>query len=508
MKINIIKFGALTSKPYAFKARSWELRNTESIDLFDSLCSNIRIDIRGSEIMRILPINNDLINEEWISDKARYAYDGLNRERFINPMIKKDKIFIQSSWKNTLDFIKNTITTSSLKNLIINTGNFNDLESLISLNEFSKKLIKIIRPTINYNIKNNADFQEYYLLNDNIFNVSGYKIFLLIGVNLRLENPILNIRLKKLSNDKNVLIGYIGSNYNNNLNLIHLGNNFSTIKEIFAGKHNFSTVITNFLKRDLNNSKIKDIFKNKISIIFGNEIIQTGNHIQLIESIKQIPILKEKVDFNIIENFSGKINILETGLFNYNNINVNERSIFYLLNTETIENYKKDDFVIFQGHHNTQIRSKINVILPNVLWTEKSGLYLNCFGFIQKTQFVMLPPVNCRNDWKITLLLLHTIFNLNFNNTITSKKLLITIHKKLNLISPNLLNLLGKSNIKSNWDKNIVHKNNLKKINTYSNMPFKSFIPNYYKITSVEKASKIMDKCSKYFSDKKTNFFN
>ncbi len=508
MKITIIKFGALTSKPYAFKARSWELRNTESIDLFDSLCSNVRIDIRGSEIMRILPINNDLINEEWISDKARYAYDGLNRERFINPMIKKSKIFIQCSWINALDFIKSTISSTLFKNLIINTGNFNDLESLTTINEFSKKLIKIIKPTINYNIKNNADFQEYYLLNDNIFNVIGYKVFLLIGVNLRLENPILNIRIKKLSNNKNVLIGYIGSRYDHNLNLLHIGNNFLKIKEVLSGKHPFSTLITNFLKKDLQNSKIKNIFKNKISIIFGNEIIQTGNHIQLIESIKQIPVLSDKVDFNVIENFTGKINSLETGLFNYNKINSNEKSIFYLLNTEWIENYKNSDFVIFQGHHNANIRNKIDVILPNILWTEKSGLYLNCFGFLQKSQFVMLPPVNCRNDWKITLLLLHSLLNLNWKKTTTSKKILTAIHNKLNKTSPALLSLLGKSKFKSIWQKNIIYKNNLKKINEYFNVPFKSFIHNYYKVTSVEKASKIMDKCSNYFSNKKTNFFN
>jgi NADH dehydrogenase/NADH:ubiquinone oxidoreductase subunit G len=508
MKIILRKFGALTSKPYAFKARSWELRNTESIDLFDSLCSNVRIDIRGSEIMRILPINNDLINEEWISDKARYAYDGLNRERFINPMIKKDKVFVQCSWKNALSFIKETIHNTPYKNLIINTGNFNDLESLISINEFSKKLIKVIRPTINFNIKTNSDFQEYYLLNDNIFNVVGYKVFLLVGVNLRLENPILNIRLKKLSNNKNILIGYIGSRHDYNLNLVHLGNNFSSIKEVLSGKHSFSTLITNFLKKDLNNNKIKNIFKNKISIIFGNEILQTGNHVQLIESIKQITPLANKVDFNVIENFSGKINMLELGLFNYNMINKTEKSIFYLLNTEWIENYKSTDFVIFQGHHNTNIRNRINVILPNVIWTEKSGLYLNCFGFLQKSQFVTLPPVNCRNDWKITLLLLHSLFNLTWKRTTTSRKILSAIHTKLNKTSPSLLTLLGKSKFKSVWEKNIVYKTNLKKVNEYFNMPFKSFIHNYYKVTSVEKASKIMDKCSKYFSEKKTNFFN
>jgi hypothetical protein len=146
-----------------------------------------------------------------------------------------------------------------------------------------------------------------------------------------------------------------------------LGNNFSIVKQIFSGKHQFSTLISNFLKKDLNNTKIKDIFKNKISVIFGNEIIQTGNHIELIEATKEIAVLRNKIDFSVIENFSGKINILETGLFNYNNISPIQKSIFYLLNTEIIENYKKGDFVIFQGHHNTQIRNKIDVILPNVL---------------------------------------------------------------------------------------------------------------------------------------------
>jgi hypothetical protein len=119
-----------------------------------------------------------------------------------------------------------------------------------------------------------------------------------------------------------------------------------------------------------------------------------------------------------------------------------------------------------------------------------------------------LPPVNCRNDWKITLLLLHSLFNLNWKRNTTSKKVLVAIHNKLNKSSPSLLNLLGKSKVKSLWEKNILYKNNLKKINQYFDMPFKSFIHNYYKITSVEKASKIMDKCSKYFSEKKTNFFN
>ena len=250
MRLSSTLFGALTSKPYAFKARSWELRSIESIDLFDSLCSNIKLDIRNSEIMRILPINNEVVNEEWISDKARYAFDSFKRERFVNPMIKKNNIFTQVTWKEAFEHISNEINKRKLNNVVINTGNFVDIEHLVSLKEFTKKISPAYTITINNEKNFNGDFQSDYTLNANLFNFKGPKIFLLVGVNLRLENPILNIKLKRLSLLNNVLIGYIGSKNNYNLNCEHLGNNLTVLTDIISGKHKFCTVITNFLKKD------------------------------------------------------------------------------------------------------------------------------------------------------------------------------------------------------------------------------------------------------------------
>lgn len=505
MKKSLILLGALTSKPYAFKARSWELKSIETIDLFDSLGSNIRIDVRGSEIMRVLPISNEYINEEWISDKARFAYDGLKRDRFINPMIKSNGVFIQSTWKEAFNFIEKQITEKQINNLVINTGNFTDLEHLTTLNLLSKKIDNKFNVSINNNQNINADFQEYYTLNPNLFNFKGKKVFLLVGINLRLENPVLNIKFKKLSNNNNVLIGYIGSRYDYNINLIHLGNNISTFTKIVEGRHYFSTIISNFLKTNTKGEKIQNNLKNSISVIFGNESIQTNQHTKLISSIKELNLNSPKFDFNVLEMYSGKINALEVGFFNNVKFSKNTKKVFYLLNTENLTNKGKDDFIIFQGHHNYKNRLEFDVILPSVTWTEKSAMYLNCFGFVQKTQFVNLPPANCRIDWKISVMLLN-LLSKNSELNQNSNSYLNNIHIELNKLTPNIMNLLSIYKVKSVKPLNIKYSNNIKFNNITNFMPFKSFISNYYKISSIEKVSKIMTKCTEAFNQKKSNF--
>jgi NADH-quinone oxidoreductase subunit G len=198
-------------------------------------------------------------------------------------------------------------------------------------------------------------------------NEKGKKVFILVGTNLRLENPILNIRLKKLSESNSVLVGYIGSKYNYNINLLHLGNNKNTLNSIIKGKHPFSTVIQNFLKTNNSNSKINNIFTNSVYVIFGNEFNQNNNNLNYIESLEQSQKSTLKFEFSTLQMFTGKINVLELGLFNNKNkINNNKQSLFYLINNETTTNIKENDFVIFQGHHNENLRTKFDIILPSL----------------------------------------------------------------------------------------------------------------------------------------------
>ena len=261
----ITLIGALTSKPYAFNARSWELKNIETIDIFDSLCSNIKVDIRDSKIMRILPSYNDNINEEWISDKARFSFDGLNRWRFVNPMIKKNNLFIETNWKECLNSVKNEFTSNKYKNTIINTGYFTDIETIISLKNLSNKLDNVQTNSINIPF----DFQNDYLINENLDTINGRKVYIIVGLNLRLENPVLNIKLRKLSKKKNVLIGYIGSYFDSTYNMVNLGNNLDIIKKIFTGKHWFCSYLSQFNKNNLNYE-----LQNEISFIFFSILIK------------------------------------------------------------------------------------------------------------------------------------------------------------------------------------------------------------------------------------------
>ena len=177
------------------------------------------------------------------------------------------------------------------------------------------------------------------------------------------------------------------------------------------------------------------------------------------------------------------------------------------MNAEKILNFKENDFVIFQGHHNLIDRTKFDVILPATNWTEKTSLYLNCFGGIQKTKLITLPPVAVRDDWKITTMLTKSLLKTSSVSKKENSNILLTeLHIQLNQLSGNLMYLINKYKIKDSQKLNLVQNNFTKKNIKLPIMPFKNFIANYYAITSVEKASKIMRKCSNEINLTKTNF--
>ncbi len=477
--------GALTSKPYAFTARSWELRNIETIDIFDSLCSNIRIDIRNSEILRILPITNQYLNEEWISDKTRYSYDSLKRWRFINPMIKKESIYINTSWQEIFYFLKNKIQQKKFQSIIVNTGNYCDLETLTALDTFCIQSNNVV---INSDLKINTDKQNYFLKLKDIYKISGYKIFILIGTNLRLQNPILNIKFKKLSQTQTILISFIGSKYDYNFDLIYIGNNILTLFNIFQGKHLFINTIISFFKKQ----NVEYSFINAISVIFGEESIVQKKFYTLLSNIENFNFNFFRFDFITLNNTSGKLNNLELGFFNNKQhyfLNKNSKLI-YLIDTDSCKYITKNDFVIFQGHHNDKIRTKFDVILPSVNWTEKSSLYLNVFGVIQKSNFIIYPPINSRIDWKIVRIL-SILFNkdIKFDN-------IKSIHERLNQLSPLITKTISQYFIDVKYPLKLTKKYQQKTLINLNT--FKSYLPYYYNLNSLERSSLIINNMKKY----------
>jgi len=238
--IDLCPVGALTSKPYAFEARPWELKKTESVDVMDAVGSNIRVDTYNWEVKRILPRLNNEINEEWISDKTRYSCDGLLKQRLDVPYIKKENKLQKSNWDEAIKLIVDKIQLLQPEEIAGHIGDTVNMENALAF----KKLFKIFK-------SNNLEFREKkfyvnpaekmnYIFNSSIAGIEESDLILLIGANPRHEATILNARIRKTFAKKNVPIFSIGNPGNLTYDYEIIGNNTDDIKKIISKEHNFS----------------------------------------------------------------------------------------------------------------------------------------------------------------------------------------------------------------------------------------------------------------------------
>lgn len=485
--LNYKLIGALTSKPYSFKSRSWELKYLESIDLHDSLGSNIKINYRGSTILRILPNINENINEEWITDKIRFSYDSLYRWRFNIPLIKDSTNlnYKEISWNQIFVIINNLIKKKKIKFFEGHLGDYTDLTSALLF----KQLLNTMGPStlITSNQKNFVanDFIysqtiNYKELSKNISN----KIFIFIGSNVRLENPILNLKFRKLSKQNNILLGYIGGSYNTTCYMYHLGNNINIMTNLLEGKHWFSLIFSKFISRNFLFTKQ---FQNTISFILGNNLLSRIDSLALIKSIN-ILANQFKFSINIVYPTMGLLTgeIIHFNQY-YNNKNYN--TLYYLLGTE-IFNYKKisNNLIIFQGHHNDISRDIFDIILPSVTFLESNDLYINCLNILQETKGINIPLKEIKKNQEILFLLAKYTFQKKLQSLLSLPKQLKNMLGKKTI---NNLNLYNNFYVNLNYLPSKFYNTNLKNV-----------IVNYYLSNSMARASKNMINCSKH------NFIN
>nr|UXG56119.1 NADH dehydrogenase subunit 11 [Phytophthora colocasiae] len=385
--VDLCPVGALTSKPYSFKARSWELKRKEGIDILDSIGSNIKIDVFNNEIVRILPKTNFNINKEWISNKTRYFFDSLKYQRLQYPLLKdNENNFHKISWLDALNIINQKLITtdsSSIKSII---GDLTDLESLFLLKKNLNKLgisnISFEHFLKNQQSKINSDLTSNFLFNNTLKSIEDSDLCLIIGSDIRKEGSILNIHLINRLKKGNFKIAYIGNKIDFTYPIKHLGLTFTTLINIILGKHSFC--------KDLKNAK-------KPLIIFGENILNQKNGFFLLSKLKNLSFLKNNVNF-----FNSK-----TSLINFFEINFNKSSnllknikLYYLFNTNLQNKLKisKDSFVIYQGHHFTKDAQNSNLILPGLTFLEKNGMYINLEGCIQKNQQILNLNTEQRKD--------------------------------------------------------------------------------------------------------------
>ena len=399
--IDLCPVGALTSKPYAFKARSWELEKTESIDVLDAVGSNIRIDSRGLQVMRILPRLNEDINEEWISDKTRFACDGLLKQRLDSPYIKKDGKLIKATWDEAYNIIVDRLKNLSGKEIAAIAGDLVDVESMVALKDLWQKLGSDNIDCRQYGEKLNGKNRSDYLFNTTISGIEEADLCLIVGSNPRKEAAILNSRIRK-SYLKGLKIALIGREVDLTYEYDYLGDEVKLLEDILNGNHPFA-------------ENLKE--STRPMIILGEQVIALEDGAEIITLAKLIAekynfIQDEWNGFNILHNAASRVGGLDIGFIPQNNgYNVKEIleksekgeiKLVYLLGADEINIEKlKNTFVIYQGHHGDKGAHIADVILPGCAYTEKNATYVNLEGRVQRVHRAVYSPGEAKEDFLI-----------------------------------------------------------------------------------------------------------
>ena len=404
--IDLCPVGALTSKPYAFLSRPWELKSTESIDLFDSIHSNIRIDTRGYDVMRVLPRLNESINEEWISDKVRFSFDGFSVQRLTVPLAKNSEgVFYPIKWSQAIDIISKRMLSSKPNAIGFSVGPLCDLESMAILKQlrlnFNAAIIN--KPSQNFL---DSDYCNNYKFNTFLENIRKVDVCLLVGINPRVDAVLLNYHLRKRFLAGNFRIGYIGSSLNLTFPSLHLGNSLQSFISIVEGKNSFCKLLKQ---------------AKSPMIIFGNSFCEnlTFSNSNLFSNLIKcnLKIVNRLwYGLNFFHVNSSDFSFFELAL-NCNQGFVNKSfDLFYILEEyKSIDKTIKSKFTVFQGHHGCHNAQIADIILPCSSFFEKTSKHFNCEGRYQYSHG-SIPPLNQSKDSNIILsaFLGNTKNNINF----------------------------------------------------------------------------------------------
>ena len=405
--IDLCPVGALTSKPYVFEARPWELKKTESIDVMDAIGSNIRVDTYGWEVKRVLPLINEDINEEWISDKTRYACDGLSYQRLDTPFIKYNGKFEKASWEETFKIIKSKIKDTSNDKIAGFVGDLTNMESSYIFKEFFDRTLN----TNNYDSRSsnyyvNTDERENYLFNSSINGIEESDLIFLIGTNPRFEATILNARIRK-------------SFLNNSTKIISLNDVGDLTYPYEALNGQTKTIFDIFEDNNEVSKKILD--SKKPLIILGESFFKLQSSELLFNLIKNFLKKNNKIndDWNSLNKLTtdaSTVGSLDLRIINnkkniFKDLKTNSFEIIYLLGQDNLDFTKKNEFIIYQGSHGDKGAEIADIILPGATYTEQNGYFTNLEGKVQKAFKASYPPGEAKEDWQIINELAETMNN-------------------------------------------------------------------------------------------------
>ena len=471
--VDLCPVGALTSKPYVFEARPWELKKTETIDVMDAIGSNIRVDTYDWEVKRVLPIINEDINEEWISDKTRYACDGLLHQRLDTPYIKYNGKFEKASWQEVYKIIKSKLENTSKEKVSGFVGDLTNMETAYIFKEFFDRTVE----TDNYESRSdnryiNTSKRENYLFNSSINGIEDADLILLLGTNPRYEATILNARIRKSYLNNNTKIVSLNDCGDLTYPYESLDGQTKTIKEIIDDTHKLS--------KEIESAK-------KPMIIIGESLLRLENAKYLFDNLKDFLNKKNKFSedwnpLNVLSCDAATVGNFDLGVLNnktnlIEDLKSNKFEIVFLIGQDNLNFVKKNEFVIYQGSHGDKGAECADIILPGSAYTEQDGYYTNLEGKIQKAFKASYPPGDAKEDWQI----------INELAEFMNNRKLFNDKEELDSSMLNYLKLQSEKQ---------TEQNNNNSNSDFNNENLKIEIKDYYFSNVVAKSSKTMIECN------------
>ena len=480
--IDLCPVGALTSGPYAYSARSWELSKTETIDVLDAVGCNIRVDARGPQVMRVLPRLNEDVNEEWISDKTRFACDGLRRQRLDRPYVRTNGKLEPATWAEAFSRIADRLKGVDAMRVAALAGDLADCESMMALKDLMGELGSPNMDCRQDGAKLDPSSRAAYLFNSTIAGIDEAGACLLVGTNPRLEAPVLNARLRKRYLEGTFPIGVIGPEADLTYACDHLGGGPDILDLLASGRHPFAKVLESAVRPML---------------ILGQGSLARDDGLAVLDLARN---LAEKTGM-VGDGWNG-FNVLHTAAARVGGMDLRflpgkdgadtggildaasggRMDVVYLLGADEIDMDRLGPaFVVYQGHHGDAGAHRADVILPGAAYTEKGATYVNTEGRVQVGRQAVHPPGEAREDWRIIRAL----------SEVLGKKLpfdtVDQVRSRMKDTNPCFANSDGLK--PANWGA-FGAKGRI------SSDPFRSPVSNFYMTDPISRASVTMAECS------------
>jgi NADH-quinone oxidoreductase subunit G len=483
--VDICPVGALTSKPYAFAARPWELGKTQSVDVMDGVGSAIRVDTRGREVMRILPRVNEAINEEWISDKTRHVVDGLRTQRLDRPYIRENGQLRSVSWQQAFQAIAARISRIDGKRIGAIAGDLAAVDEMFALKELLAKF-----GSANLAVQGGDAFdpkagRASYIFNPTISGIDQADALLIVGSNPRKEAAVLNARIRKRWRTGQLKVGVIGARPDLTYAYDYIGAGTESLGDLAAGKHSFADVLKNA--------------KNPIVLVGADAFTRHDGAAVLAQAAKlalDIGAVKDGWNgFAVLQNTASRVGALDIGFAaGAGGLNAAQMNTFgtldvlFLLGADEVK-VPDGTFVVYIGTHGDAGAHRADVILPGAAYTEKSGIFVSTEGRAQMANRAGFPPGEAKEDWAIIRAL----------SDVLAKKLpydsLAALRQAIFKAVPHLMRL---DQIEAGNAADL--KTLAGRSGNVEKVPFKASVEDFYLTNPIARASAVMAECSRLAS--------